>query len=167
MKNSVVPFSMSSQTHHLPSHYRAQSLKLGLIGCPMSINSFRLVGILLAFNALGQVAKAEQDACSSLTELQCINSSEYTFDLIELGKYRCRPAAGLCELGFTQRLDTQKRCESKPGCKCVPGNCYCPPDVACRCGGGTPPKCIENTRQQGHHAMQQELHSQKRITIRI
>lgn len=83
-------------------------------------------------------------SCALLTELECIKSPDCTLTFVETNKYICRPATGKCEVGFVQWGDTQiQSCEAKPGCKYIPGSCYCPPDVDCRCGGGQPPKCVE------------------------
>ena len=81
--------------------------------------------------------------CGALSELPCINSSACTLVLADggVGVYLCREAADACERGFRQRTDTRAACEAKPGCRFVPGVCYCPPDVTCVCGGGPPPRC--------------------------
>jgi hypothetical protein len=101
--------------------------------------------LLLCFLASILVAQAEElTQCSSLNELNCIKDPACT--LVQKGVigYQCRGAVGKCEVDFIQWGETQSEsCESKTGCKYVPGKCYCPPDVLCRCGGGKPPQCIE------------------------
>lgn len=94
----------------------------------------------------------ESKTCAKLTEIQCLTSAECELALLtkEKGKnskYICRPAQGRCEIGFIQRSDTQaKDCEAKSGCKHLPANCYCPPDLNCYCGGGEPSKCVEQKK---------------------
>lgn len=82
--------------------------------------------------------------CESLGEMQCITSPACTLVLAgeQLG-YLCRPAEGRCELGFHQHGDSAEACEAEEGCRFVPGQCYCSPDVTCVCGGGPPPQCVE------------------------
>ena len=100
--------------------------------------------VFFAFAFITFTVAAEPQSCSSLSELQCIKSSECTLNLVERNKYICAPDRGRCEVGFIQWGNNKvQSCESKRGCKYVPGNCYCQPDVICRCGGGEPPKCIE------------------------
>lgn len=81
--------------------------------------------------------------CLSSTELACIESRECTLFLASDSPttYTCRPTADRCEEGFSQRNDTQADCEAESGCLFTPGNCYCPPDLVCVCGGGPPPQC--------------------------
>ena len=96
------------------------------------------------FAATSIAIAADSESCESLTELACIKSPACTLVQVETNSYRCRPATGKCELGFLQWGEKQKEnCESKPDCKYVPGSCYCPPDVICRCGGGRPPQCVK------------------------
>jgi hypothetical protein len=80
-----------------------------------------------------------------LTELACIDSVDCTLAVADGSpEYFCRDAEGPCETGFRQRGDGADACEAKPGCRFVPGRCYCSPDVTCICGGGPPPQCVEN-----------------------
>jgi hypothetical protein len=87
--------------------------------------------------------EASANSCENFTELQCINSADCT--LHQLGAtvagYVCKAAADLCEKGFKQKSGTRADCESKDGCVFIPQNCYCAPDVICRCGGGPPSQC--------------------------
>jgi len=88
----------------------------------------------------------EAKPCSASSELECLNSDRCTLvQTREHGPYVCRDAVGHCEIGFRQARhgDIQKDCESKPGCKFVRPECFCPPDLACTCGGGPPPQCVE------------------------
>ena len=98
----------------------------------------------IIFGATSVAMAAKTTSCESLSELACIKSPTCTLVQVETNRYLCRVATGKCELGFIQWGEKQQeRCESKPGCAYVPGNCYCRPDVACPCGGGKPPQCIE------------------------
>jgi len=93
----------------------------------------------------------ESAACAQLTELECIGSSVCTLEQVAAhGKYRCREARGRCETGFRQagEGDIKQQCESRPGCAFNPGNCYCPPNLNCFCGGGPPPQCVESGAQK-------------------
>lgn len=84
------------------------------------------------------------DACAGLDEMRCITSDECTLVLPEEGReYRCRTAEGRCERGFRQHDGDAESCEAKEGCRFVPGQCYCSPNVTCICGGGPPPQCVE------------------------
>lgn len=85
-------------------------------------------------------------ACGQLQELACISSDRCTLVVAGDGsrEYLCRDATGRCEIGFRQHGDVAEACESKPGCRFVPGRCYCSPDVTCICGGGPPPQCVES-----------------------
>jgi len=84
------------------------------------------------------------DACAGLDEMQCITSDECTLIFTEEEReYRCRAAEGRCERGFRQHEGDAEACEAKEGCRYVPGQCYCSPDVTCICGGGPPPQCVE------------------------
>ncbi len=49
--------------------------------------------------------------------------------------YTCVPAADPCEFRDAET------CASGPGCTWDWGDCYCPEDVDCDCGGGSAPKC--------------------------
>ena len=87
--------------------------------------------------------------CSEFSELDCIHSTECKLEQAgERGKYACRAATGHCELGFRQAGDgdIRKVCEAIPGCQFEPGSCYCPPNVACFCGGGPPAQCTERPK---------------------
>jgi hypothetical protein len=101
--------------------------------------------VLLCFLASTLVAQAgELTQCNLLSELNCIKTPACTLVQKGVNDYQCRGAVGKCEVDFIQWGEKQiESCETKPGCKYVPGNCYCPPDVLCRCGGGKPPQCVE------------------------
>ena len=62
-------------------------------------------------------------------------------------EYACVTPSNRCQIGFAQSSDENAAlCETHPGCRFVPaGECYCPPDVDCFCGGGTPPDCEIDT----------------------
>ncbi len=87
-----------------------------------------------------------KDACAQLKEPACIDSEDCTLVVAEDSsqEYLCRQASGACETGFRQRGDNAVSCEAKPGCRFVPGHCYCEPGVTCICGGGPPPQCVES-----------------------
>jgi len=97
--------------------------------------SILIMSLLLIFST----AQAEI-TCEGLTELGCINSAACTLEKSG-SEYQCRTAINDCEKGFIQRVDGVSECESKQGCIYQPQNCYCPPDVICRCGGGKPSSC--------------------------
>ncbi|WP_143534401.1 hypothetical protein [Roseovarius albus] len=78
-------------------------------------------------------------------------------------KSECIAPWDRCQIGFAQailntsgtqidRLQSQKtvaQCHSQTGCAYVPaGECFCPPDVLCVCGGGEPPNCLPSTETQ-------------------
>jgi len=91
----------------------------------------------------------EHKTCSAYSELDCIHSTECKLELTgERSKYVCRESVGRCESGFRQAGDGDIReaCESMPGCQFEPGSCFCPPNVACVCGGGPPAQCTERTK---------------------
>ena len=81
--------------------------------------------------------------CSTLTELECITSGSCTLEQSDSSKdYFCRANIDPCEAGFKQRSSTQVECENTEKCQYQSGNCYCSPDLLCRCGGGIPPNCV-------------------------
>ena len=107
-------------------------------------------GLLLA-----RLSKAED--CAKMDHGACMRSTACTLD--GGGKtdaaYHCRPRVPPCETGFSNADASARKseCESRPGCK-VTGGCYCPctdPHHAsyqrcmCRCGGGTPMDCREQS----------------------
>ncbi len=79
-------------------------------------------------------------ACTSLSELACIDSPECTLSLVEGGRYTCGEPVSECEIGFIQHNASAERCAE--GCTFVPAKCYCAPDVTCICGGGPPAQCV-------------------------
>ena len=104
-------------------------------------------GLLTALPAMAVVS----DACTALNELECIKSAACILVQLEeqrkIGSYSCRSVQGRCEKGFQQWGENQvESCESKPECKYDPGCCYCPPDVQCICGGGSPPQCVDQKK---------------------
>lgn len=100
---------------------------------------------LFLFVSVSGAVAGEKEQCGSSGELQCIKSPVCTLVHVKDHNYRCRAAAGKCEVGFIQWGDKQvESCETKTGCKYIPGSCYCPPDVLCRCSGGKPPHCEES-----------------------
>ena len=80
---------------------------------------------------------------TKVSDSQCLRSSDYTLHRNE-GGYYCLPAVSRCEKGFVQGSDKPSLCEAKTGCKYIPGDCFCQPDinVMCVCGGGEPPMCV-------------------------
>lgn len=85
----------------------------------------------------------DAESCSSLSIQGCLSSRECTlvFDKVS-ESYQCQNVNNQCEKGFSQADDTREICESRPGCKYQASNCFCPPGVDCRCGGGTPAMCV-------------------------
>jgi len=83
---------------------------------------------------------AASGGCSALDEAACFASPACMLSLDPVAQgYACRAPSGPCEAGFVQ-ADTAT-CPVARGCELVPGSCYCPPTVACICGGGEPPGC--------------------------
>ena len=81
-------------------------------------------------------------SCQQLSEQDCFRSAACTLTKDNsTNGYQCRPAKDHCELLFRQSVDTRETCEAKAGCEYVPSSCYCPPGVACICGGGEPAQC--------------------------
>jgi hypothetical protein len=85
--------------------------------------------------------------CQASTAKQCLQSQQCTYVLTEPGRqYQCREAANRCEQNFIQLGSTgvnsgKASCESKPGCRFIPGNCQCPEGEKCDCHGKNPPQC--------------------------
>jgi hypothetical protein len=98
---------------------------------------------------------AKPPPCATLSEAACLESERCTLEVVEgedgagkaipegTGGYRCRAAEGPCEIGFRQGSGSAEECAARPGCRFIPGRCYCPPGVVCICGGGPPPRCAE------------------------
>ena len=109
----------------------------------------RITLMLLGFSLNACALAQEHKSCSAYSELDCIRSSECKLQQLgEHGKYVCRESVGRCEHGFRQAGDGDIRqdCEAIPGCQFEPGNCFCPPNVACVCGGGPPAQCFERAK---------------------
>ena len=95
---------------------------------------FRVISVFLVLVIIG---------CAPISDYQCLDSPNYTYAKVDpspLG-YKCRRARGLCERGFIQSEHTAEQCEANSRCEYVPGACYCPPEVQCICGGGSPGQC--------------------------
>jgi hypothetical protein len=113
----------------------------------------RIAFLLAACTVSACTLAQEHKACSAYSELDCIRSTECKLQQTgEHGKYVCRDSVGRCELGFRQAGDgdIRKDCEAMPGCHFEPGSCFCPPNVACVCGGGPPAQCVERTAPKAH-----------------
>jgi hypothetical protein len=106
---------------------------------PIALRASAVIWTLFTFSTVATSA----ESCEKLTELQCINAPDCT--LHQRGTtgsdYSCEAPANACEQGFKQKSGTRADCESKAGCVFVPQNCYCAPDVICRCGSGPPSQC--------------------------
>ena len=119
----------------------------------------RLFLMVTFFASLNPLSSQAQDVdCSSLDNLSCMASNECMLDQQNGTKaYTCMPAWDRCQIGFQQAIldnagkfidwsrheETENQCLAQRGCSYVPaGSCFCPPDVACICGGGTPPNCL-------------------------
>jgi hypothetical protein len=109
-------------------------------------------------------------SCDSLTRTACMESTTCTLEQAGDPKrrdlYRCRPAQGSCEGGVAQsafsgetRDEARQACEARSGCALDLGMCYCAcrgsgqtalpdgeeaPVCSCACGGGQPPRCVNN-----------------------
>ena len=106
--------------------------------------SFPWLGtIVIVTTALSCSSSSSAPPCDAMSESQCIDSSECTLVLAspQPPDYTCVAARNACEQGFVQRTGDATSCEATQGCKFVPGECYCPPDLVCVCGGGPPPQC--------------------------
>lgn len=110
------------------------------------MRSLMCLQALVVLSTLSVIATAETSAesCEELAELQCIEAADCTLhqDAGRGSAYRCRAAANACERGFEQKSGAPEDCESKAGCVYVPQDCYCAPDVICRCAGGPPRRCL-------------------------
>jgi hypothetical protein len=110
---------------------------------------FLVMSLLCAIVCIADAAAV----CGDMGELECINSTSCKLELIAPhGKYVCRESLGRCEHGFRQagNGDIQKLCEANAGCVFQPGNCYCPPNLECACGGGAPAQCHEDKAGARH-----------------
>ena len=102
--------------------------------------------------------------CSEMTRTHCLGQAHCTLELTystnaqgertpNYGIYRCRDAAGKCE------LRNGLMCQEVEGCTPVDGECYCgckgygrtsvpdgdeAADCLCACGEEEPPGCIES-----------------------
>jgi hypothetical protein len=88
-------------------------------------------------------------SCSSLSARDCLQSSHCTYELkAESDKtdkrYVCRDTAGQCEQNFRQLTGTKQSCESKPGCRYMPGHCECSEGMPCDCQNKNPPQCSDS-----------------------
>ena len=95
---------------------------------------------------------AKAQSCDQLAAIDCATSTDCMYQKIgEADQYACVAPTNRCQIGFSQggANDSAKAsdiCQSRPGCSYVPaGECYCPPNVDCICGGGTPPDCAADT----------------------
>lgn len=87
-------------------------------------------------------------SCASLSARDCLQSSYCTYEWraesVKPDKqYVCRAAADQCERDFRQLTGTQQSCESKPGCRYIPGHCQCPEGLPCDCQNKNPPQCAK------------------------
>ena len=92
-------------------------------------------------------AQNKAPLCESLTASHCLQAPDCTL-VRDRGAqdYQCREAANRCEQNFVQfnALDKDSGkalCESKPGCRFIPGDCQCPQGQDCDCRGRNPPQC--------------------------
>ncbi len=95
----------------------------------------------------GCAGSSHGPTCESASEADCIVSGGCTLVVASErpGDYACVAARNACEEGFLQRDASAEECESKAGCRFVPAECYCPPDLVCVCGGGPPAQCTPAT----------------------
>jgi hypothetical protein len=84
-------------------------------------------------------------SCHALNARVCLQSPQCTYVLSDEidHHYICRDAANRCEQGFNQLQDTKQNCESKSGCRFIPGYCECPEGLPCDCRSKNPPQCVK------------------------
>jgi hypothetical protein len=102
----------------------------------------------IAEPAAAAASEPTPPSCASLSAKDCLQSSQCTYELkAESDKpdkqYVCRDAADQCEQDFQQLTGTKQSCESKPGCRYIPGHCECPEGITCDCQNKNPPQCAK------------------------
>ncbi|MCP5088782.1 MAG: hypothetical protein GY952_18485 [Rhodobacteraceae bacterium] len=104
----------------------------------------RFFVLLFVLSWVGVPGQLNAQTCERLEAIACIASGDCMYEKVgERFEYACMRPANRCQIGFKQSSQTSATsCENRVGCSYVPaGECYCPPDVDCVCGGGTPPNC--------------------------
>jgi hypothetical protein len=103
------------------------------------------------------------EICADIDHLSCFTSTKCMLiqDLDE-GPYRCAAPTDQCQVQFRQGFlsasglsielergtKVSAACEAREGCEYISmGTCFCPPGVACFCGGGAPPNCLTKDAQ--------------------
>ncbi len=111
---------------------------------------FRFLTVVLVV-ATSCAGSANGPACGGSSEGECIAAGECTLLLVSdrPGDYVCVATRNACEAGFVQRDASAAACEQKAGCRFVPAECYCPPDLTCVCGGGPPAQCVPDASGRG------------------
>ncbi len=89
------------------------------------------------------VESSSAPSCASLSAKDCLQAPQCIYVLRDESDhdYICRDAANRCEQGFNQLQGTKQSCESKSGCRFIPGHCECPEGLPCDCRGINPPQC--------------------------
>lgn len=93
--------------------------------------------LLLACTPLAEDDDAAT-ACPQMEHDECIASGECLLDysLQSYGRYQCRSVIDPCESN-----SDQADCSADALCHWSAGECYCPQDQVCVCGGGPAPSC--------------------------
>lgn len=100
--------------------------------------------ILISLFIIMSAANASE--CASLDEQSCLESKECILKQKENKTYFCEMATTKCETDFIQWGENSKSsCIKKDECRYIPANCYCSPNVICRCSGGTPAMCVHDS----------------------
>lgn len=68
----------------------------------------------------------------------CLEAPGCVLDLNDEGAFECREPTNDCEAQVGE-----PNCQATEGCTFYPGECFCPPNLDCVCGGGPPPICRE------------------------
>lgn len=109
-----------------------------------------LAALVLACVPVAGAAQSTPDqSCATFEIPECLSSTQCMLVSGSAGgPYLCVPPWDRCQIDYQQLRGWSwedkpaARCELRKGCAFVqPGPCYCPPDVACFCGGGPPPDC--------------------------
>ena len=160
---SIRGYSKPSQAVHQArcvwGAHRKEALMLKTLAHPM------IYAILSVGCGTGTDPGPQTTICSEMTRTHCLQQAhctlELTYSTTEQGErianngvYRCRDAAGKCE------LRNGLMCQEVEGCTMVVGECYCgckgygrtsvpdgdeTEDCNCACGGEDPPGCVESS----------------------
>lgn len=84
--------------------------------------------------------------CENFSQEECLYSRYCNLTR----EFKCRLPENNCERNFQQAYPSPERhldvlranCEMTVNCKLEVEKCWCPPQVRCVCGGGAPPQCV-------------------------